>query len=191
MAVDYEDWLQWALWPLDVAVLLLHGIDPDSEQGELLKKLCKSNTKPRPKIAREVKATFHKADSAIRGGKLSYHSGRGVELEPLVLLQWAKSKDLALPEKLDNFLSLHSENTDPQLEKPLTESERNSLLKMILGMATAKYGYDSKNPRNLATGEHKYDSIHADLEKQELNVSSDTIRKYLKEASDKFGKPIG
>lgn len=103
-----------------------------------------------------------------------------------MFLQWAKSKNFALPEKLNNFLSLHSENAKAQPEKPLTENERNSLLKMILGMAKAKYGYDSKNPRNPATGGNR-DSILDDLQKHDLAVSADTIRKYLKEASDKFG----
>jgi hypothetical protein len=149
MAVDYEDWLQYELWALDIAVLLLHEIEPNSEEGELLKKLCESNIKPGPKIAREVKTTFLKVNSAICAGKLPYW---GSSVEPLVFLQWAKSKNFALPEKLNNFLSLHSENAKSQPEKPLTESERYSLLKMILGMARAKYGYDSKKLRIVVAG---------------------------------------
>ena len=98
MAVDYEDWLQWELWPLDVAVLLLHGIDPDSEQGELCKRRFKSDKIPEDEIQRRVKATFRKVDNAICAYKLPYNRGNGVG--PLVFLQWAKSKGFALPEKL-------------------------------------------------------------------------------------------
>jgi hypothetical protein len=171
MAVDYDDWLQWELWSLETAVLLLHGVDPDTAEGEALKKLCKSNIKPRPKIAREVKATFYKANSAIRVGNLPHWGGH---VAPLVFLRWAKGKNFALPENLDNFLDLHPEDTKPQLENSLTETERNSLLKMILGMAKARYGYDSKNPRNPATGGNK-DSIYADLAKYELDILKTVI----------------
>jgi hypothetical protein len=157
--------------------LLLHGIDPDSEKGELLKKLLKSNIKPRPKIAREVKATFNKVDSTIRGGKLSYHSGSGVELEPLVFLQWAKSKGFVLPEKLDNVLSLYSENTKPQLEKPLSTRERRTFL-VIIAAALKEAEIDITHPEKAAQ------TVAEITERMGTPIDHQTIVNKLKEIPD-------
>ena len=75
-------------------------------------------------------------------------------------------------------------------EKPrptnLPISERDSLLKMILGMAVSKYNYNPSSTRNIATGDNK-GSIAFDLSKHGLNLDSDTIRKFIKEAEEKLG----
>jgi hypothetical protein len=189
--VGYGWWLQYALWPLDDAVLLLCEIDPKAERASLLKEAFKRDTEPNDEGDREVYATYRKAESAIHASVLVCEDN---EVRPLEFLRWARRHRFPLPEELAAFLI--SKDKKPQAargekgEKPLTESERNSLLKMILGMARAKYGYDSKRPRNPATGGSR-DSIYEDLQKYELDVSVDTIHKYLKEVSDKFGKPSG
>ncbi len=67
----------------------------------------------------------------------------------------------------------------------LSENERTTLLKMILGMAKAKYGYVPKSERNTATGA-KVGSIYADLENEGLSVDVKTIRKHLNVAVEKF-----
>ena len=53
MAVDYGWWLQYALWSLDDAVLLLYGIAPKSKRATFLKKSLGSRTEPRGKRDRE------------------------------------------------------------------------------------------------------------------------------------------
>ncbi|MDZ7655710.1 MAG: hypothetical protein U0997_07170 [Sulfurimicrobium sp.] len=66
----------------------------------------------------------------------------------------------------------------------LSTRERNTLLKIIIGMAVCGYRYDpnDKKPSEI-TGE-KAGSIHADLGKLGISVDVDTIRKYLKEAKE-------
>lgn len=64
--------------------------------------------------------------------------------------------------------------------------ERESLLKMVLAMAVAKYGYDPECTRDKACG-NKAGSIPSDLESHGLGLHPDTIRKYLREAYEKFG----
>lgn len=68
-------------------------------------------------------------------------------------------------------------------KKSLSVTEKSTLLKIILGMAIDKYGYDPLATRNDATGE-KNNSIASKLIKINLPVSSDTIYKYLSEAKD-------
>ena len=57
--------------------------------------------------------------------------------------------------------------------------ERESLLKIALGMAIKGYSYDPKRARNDAISE-----ICSDLEQLGMSVSDDTIRKYLNEAKE-------
>lgn len=73
---------------------------------------------------------------------------------------------------------------EPEQEKPLLETERERLLKILLGMALDKYGYVPGQKRNSATGENN-GSIHAALQQHGLNVDADTIRKYLQEAAER------
>lgn len=63
-------------------------------------------------------------------------------------------------------------------EKPLGTTERNQLLKMVLGMAIDSYGHDPTALKNEATAQ-----IVDDLAKIGISITSDTVRKYLKEAA--------
>jgi len=89
--------------------------------------------------------------------------------------------------KLELFLS----QKDNQLYEPnpFTEKERNSMLKLILGMAISKYDYTPGAKRNSATGENN-GSIFNDLLSLDMGLDSDTIRKFIKEAEDKFSENI-
>jgi hypothetical protein len=69
--------------------------------------------------------------------------------------------------------------------KSLTETERNSMLRLILGMAIHGYGYDPDSGRNTATGS-KNRSIKAALETLGLGTDEKTISKYLKEAAERY-----
>jgi hypothetical protein len=68
--------------------------------------------------------------------------------------------------------------------KALTETERDSLLKLVLGMAIDGYRYDPNNTRNTATGGKK-GSIQAALSRCGLEMDQKTISKYLKDANEK------
>jgi hypothetical protein len=64
-------------------------------------------------------------------------------------------------------------------DKALSTRERDSLLKIVLGMAIKGYRYDPKKSRNEAISD-----ICGDLEQLGISISDDTIRKYLNEAKD-------
>lgn len=86
-----------------------------------------------------------------------------------------------------SFLDLwvQKNQADLLLEKPLpapmNETEKATLLKLILGMAMGAYRYDPNDLRSTATGNNN-GSIKADLEKFGLSIDEGTIRKYLKMA---------
>ncbi|MGH1397652.1 MAG: hypothetical protein ACRBCT_00360 [Alphaproteobacteria bacterium] len=68
-----------------------------------------------------------------------------------------------------------------QIKKPSKSADtikRNTLLKMIIGMAIGGYGYDPTKNRNTTARE-----IQSDLALQGINLDEDTIRNWLKEAA--------
>jgi len=97
------------------------------------------------------------------------------------LIAWAIKKGISLNREL---IQLYK--TEPEQSKSdLSEKERNSLLKIIYGMAIEKYDYSpSNNSRSTVTGNNS-GSIHYDLSLHGINVDVATIRKYLKEAAEK------
>lgn len=78
-----------------------------------------------------------------------------------------------------------------QPQATFTETEKGKVLQILLGMAMHAYKYDPESTRNLATGENK-GSISAGLQEVNLNVTNETIKKYLEEAAKLFphAKPI-
>jgi hypothetical protein len=66
-------------------------------------------------------------------------------------------------------------------ERPLATTERNTLLKLVLGMALGSYRYDHKAAKSSTTKE-----IVDDLASNGINIDDGTVRKYLKEAANVF-----
>jgi hypothetical protein len=67
--------------------------------------------------------------------------------------------------------------------KEVPEKEKNIMLKLIIGMAIDKYGYNPDSLRNKATGENS-GSIKAALDFHGIKIDADTIRKYLNDAKE-------
>lgn len=162
--VTLEQWRKLPAWQgLDVVRLCLGGQNPQkagSERSRAANWLC----------------------SAVTGGVLEMQNPykgavnglwpHGV-FKPTAITQWAAPLFDAFPFE-----------PDPEpIKADITESERESLLKIIFGMALDKYGY-TPGARNRATGENT-PSIHAALQRHGLSVDSDTIRKYLQEAAER------
>ncbi len=64
-------------------------------------------------------------------------------------------------------------------EKPLGTRERDTLLRLIIGMAVSGYGY---NPRAIRSD--TVTEIVSDLDKQGLHLDPDTVRKWLRVAAE-------
>jgi hypothetical protein len=64
----------------------------------------------------------------------------------------------------------------------ISETERNTMLKLIIGMAIDAYRYKPEELRNSLTGDKN--GLSARLRTLGINISDDTIRKYLTEAKN-------
>jgi len=62
---------------------------------------------------------------------------------------------------------------------PLTTTERNTLLKLVIGMAVKGYSHDPAASKSNAPKE-----IADDLAELGMTITDDTVRKYLKQAAD-------
>ena len=66
-----------------------------------------------------------------------------------------------------------------QQSKPLHTKEKETLLKLVIGMAVKGYGHDPKASRTSTVGE-----IKSDLDLLGINLDEDTIRKWLRESAE-------
>jgi hypothetical protein len=89
-------------------------------------------------------------------------------------------KEIALLVSAGDVARLSKKET---VKTTISETERSTMLKLILGMAMDAYGYVPESTRNIATGDNK-GSITAGLQTRGISINADTIRKYLTQAKD-------
>ena len=111
-------------------------------------------------------------------------------VSPPDFLVWAREKEYPVPRELEEAVNRFHPKAGhrPQgktSDAPLHGSERDSLLKMVLGMAMSTYDYNPGATKNRATGENQ-GSISADLQQRGLTLDADTVRKFIKEAETRF-----
>ena len=97
---------------------------------------------------------------------------------------------LILKADLESIIAKHmpfagDSSIKPDATHKFNPNERNTMLKLILGMAIDAYDYDPRATKNTATGDNKY-GISNKLATRGVNISNDTIQKYLDEAKKKF-----
>lgn len=91
-----------------------------------------------------------------------------------------KKSRYAIPVRFKGLMGATA-GTQLAAESQPSTKELHSLYRLVLGMVIAKYDYDPKSSRNLATGKNA-GSISADLQEAGFNVSAGTIRKILESA---------
>jgi len=117
-----------------------------------------------PSMQKEsLKKPWHHPENFYPGGDLPKHCVMVVRTEELLDMK----KRLNEPEAGER-----------NGKGDLSTRERSTLLKLVLGMAIEGYRYAPDAARSEAPGE-----IAGDLQKHGLDVSDDTVRKYLKEAT--------
>jgi hypothetical protein len=167
----FDHWLKLSYWTPEEAVSLLFGKEPMRVNSESLGQLDSSLS-----FVNNYQRMLDQIVRAIEVGLMPE------QITPESLVRWAAQTGIEVPDELQELATYtNTENKDG-----LSETERTSLLKMILGMAVSKYRYQGDASRNTATGDNR-GSIASDLEKIGIVLDSDTIRAYLKEAWDKFG----
>ncbi|RVU36698.1 hypothetical protein EOI86_16115 [Hwanghaeella grinnelliae] len=202
---DFDYWTKMPHWTLDEAVALSFGKSPKVVNKNSLSKFHGSTAS----FVKEYEKTLELAQRAIPWKKLfdpvmpslfiKWAKDTDVPLpEELVERVEARSgKQLdwqemyqALLEKNNNNVKTANEiiaEKDRILaelqsqggEKPLRTREKESLLKLVIGMALAGYAYDPSAKRSGVPQE-----IADDLARKGIQLDVDTVRKWLKEAKD-------
>jgi hypothetical protein len=124
----------------------------------------------------------HADDPAERFAKL-WEAPPGLELvDPLMFGEWLEEMGLPYFREYVAEVEMLSRVAD---NAPLKTRERDTLLRLILGMAIRGYGHDPSARKTETVSQ-----ITKDLEHLGIPVSDETIRKYLKEAAGLLpGKP--
>ena len=175
---DFEYWSKAEYWTSDEAVAISFGKNPKVVTGEALK-----NYLGKAQFADNYFLRCDLLDRAIQSDRLPR------EIPPADFLEWAHQRSIPIPRELTDYLSAIEAASSQSSAKPLSDTGRDSLLKLVLGMSIDSYGYKVGEMRNPATGENR-GSIAAALERLDLKLTPDTIRKYLKEAEQRFGDPL-
>ena len=165
---DYAYFLTLAYWT-EVEIILILGIADQDGFREIVRRSRKSEKKTELKFV-------------IKDGEYC--------CDPLTVIEWAITKGLTLPIELTDWYSrqdaiyIPSSSTPLQSEeKPLTESTRAIMLRIMFCMAMDSYKYDPDSDTNIATGS-KSGSIKAAMQKYGLDVDNKTLSNYLKEAAN-------
>ena len=206
----YDFWTKTAYWKLDEAAALNLGRDPHHVTWEKLKSYAASSPfarryeRQRDLILR-AKAMGQLFDPVIPGLFLAWAQRTEIELDArlveaveargIQVADWkthydrmdeiAQNNKAVGEEALRRVAELEALLRDREAlaAKGLSTRERNSLLKIVLGMAMACYKHDPRASRMKTAG-----LISDELEQVGLSVSDDTIRKYLSEAAE-FAPP--
>jgi len=167
---NLDHWLKLPYWTPEEAVSLSFGKEPTRVNKESLEQVAGFSS-----FVDKYHLRLDQVVRAIEAGQLPG------QITQESLIHWTTRTGIEVPDELSKSAAY----TNTKNEDGLSETERTSLLKIILGMAVSKYGYQGSESRNTATGT-KRDSIASDLEKIGISLDPDTIRRYLKEAWDKF-----
>ena len=92
---------------------------------------------------------------------------------------WLKAQGMEPMPLAFEWIHAHTTTAAAPEEKPVHPRERNTLLRLVIGMAIYGYGYNPQSKKNTAVKE-----ITSDLARAGLDVSEQTVRNYLNEASN-------
>jgi hypothetical protein len=187
-------WGRLPLWTLDEAVALTFGRNPELVTWSSLEGLLQ---------VYPLAVQFNRLRRRVMRAKDAHQLSDPVA--PKEYIAWACTNGVVVPRRLREIVDAsQGQATDwralyeaIQLElgavtreierlkaadKPLGRNERNTLLKLILGLAIKGYRYDHRAARSPNAKE-----IADDLADLGLRIDDDTVRKRLKEAGDEHG----
>lgn len=165
---DWTDWAKMPIWTPDEAAALLLTVSPRAVVRHLR---LSHPVVQRFKIIRE---SIHRACAA---GEIAC-GDHGIV--PADLLKWAKQYEIEIPPELTAEITrVQSLAAKRPKDKPLISRERDTLLKIILGMAIGGYGYDP-----IASKSSTVKEIYDDLALRGIVLDQDTIRNKLRDAAN-------
>ena len=181
---DFQLWARMSYWSADEATALLLWKNP-----EVVNETSFGDSNDASNFSEIYRKVRILTERAVETNYLTK------QIDPHQFIEWARNTaQLKVPKELTTAIadletSAKPNKTSEPVEQPLVDSERTSLLKLALGMAIKGYNYDPGKQKNEATGDNR-GSIATDLERLGLDLTSDTVRKYLKEAEQRLGNPL-
>ena len=185
---NYRYWATCPDWYRHEAVSLALGLDPETLSSVSIfnsEKQVLAIPQSRMTAGHRLILAYLAYDRHVtrRFGLMGYN-GMYLQVKPQDFLNWMRQVGLPIPGGMAEGI----EGTSPENDKPPTahsadESlgtrERESLLKLVIGMAIEGYRYDPKASRGAAAME-----IVNDLAKLGIPLDPDTVRKYLREGRE-------
>lgn len=206
-AADFSHWARASRWEGMEFIALALGCEPiDTSSLNELHRRARSG-------AETEKAFVQRLERMHRLVERQFDDLRYFFRKPSDLLQWMRERKLWIPdgmaEAIDEFdqsaidwraRAKTAEHTVASLTSRVSEleaaiadgvintssqtRERESLLKLVIGVAVEQYNFDPRANRNTAAAE-----IASDLQLCGLSLTDDTIRKYLREGAELLPPP--
>ena len=177
---EYDYWARCSMWSVEQATALLLGKDADVVDLLTLRQWNQGHG-----IAAQFNRLLYRLQEAKERGELTEY------MTPTMQVEWARANQIEVSWELIQSVEAHSSGTvaPPALaggmpdERPVTPNERTgwakerqSLLKIVAGAVLVAYGDKARGARGVAT------ELKRDLEKYDIHLNDDTIRKWLNEA---------
>lgn len=199
-AADFEHWGRMDLWNLDEAASLSFGKDPRVVSRKRVEAIL-SYTSP---FASKYRDLCEVIERAVQAKSLSFPikpeifvawTERNGILFPENLKAIVKARGQETPdwkarygdlsekttkmiaEQESRIADLTQELEKALAEKPLKTRERDTVCKIIIGMAVRGYAYNPQAKKNTAISD-----IASDIQHLGLSVDQDTIRRWVQEA---------
>jgi hypothetical protein len=183
---DVIGWARKSVWTPDEAACISLGFNPTNA---VLKIICDIPElhKKSTRLFKEISDRSDILVQANRSGKLH------ADGDPADIMRWFLHWEMAMPEQLAakvfQFHSVPAERGPDLLvaaklnDDDLGDRERNTLLKMIAGMAVEQYNYDPSAARSDVAK-----NIEHDLDCIGLHLDRKTINKWLRIAAELIDK---
>ena len=184
MALDWEQEWDFAeeFTPQQIAMLIT-GRNPGSLQIDSVKRAIQEN----PVFIRVVESIILHSESTARKQPAPPQSlksrGYADYVSRAEVVRWLAATGLKSVYQFDleqkNIQQAEQRGSDTTQEKPMKTTERNTLLKLVIGMAIDGYRYDPTATKSPIPKE-----IESALLLLGMSVTDETVLKYLKLATD-------
>lgn len=174
--IDYHYWASLDKWTKSEAALLIDGKDPMQHRGVPLRA---RETPAGFENAAKISKILERTNWVARYGRSQWE----VSGHPLYIADAIRSVGVEIPlqllEKLRDRQEREHGPREVQLETNVSGAtkERQTMLKLIIGLACGGYRMDPDAVRNM----HAKD-MRVDLERAGVPLDDETIKKYLDEA---------
>lgn len=176
---DLAYWPKMPRFALDEILLLSVGVDPRrAEVGDMIKEFRTTNL-----TGLEV-LDFIADRSNLFSRQFNPRGHKGALVLPEHFLDFVDRVDLDVEQGFLRELTKIHRPAKRMTSNQLDTRERDSLLKMICVMAMDGYGFDPKSKRSSIPKE-----LSEIAQRNEIQITSDTIRKHLYASSEFFEEP--